>query len=211
MSVKNQLQEIYQKNGNVLPQYKTRRKGGQDHNPQYVSTVILPDGKKVLGDTCRNKKLAESAAAQKALLYIKKQTLRKIKICFQGKTMVLIDLENKPNVEKEFLEYIEDFSGVDIFIFTSTDHPCLRKLENTEPAQIIDISSTRRDAADIALVFFAGMFCQDYNNLLVVTNDHFGSALVDAFLDIPSKMGDSTKRKAFHCLSFEKALQILEG
>lgn len=220
MSSKNKLQEIYQKRGFAeLPKYQTQRTGGKDHVPLFISTVILPDGGKIKGDICSNKKMAELNAADKALVkgskvrrkrISRKSSKKKISIKTPTRKMILVDIENNHKIQEEFLEHLENKTELDIFVFGTTDHPSLKKVESVHSIQIIDITSTRRDAADIALVLFAGMFCKEYSSLMVITRDHFGSALVDAFLEIPIKMGDPTPRKAYHCLSYERALQTLD-
>lgn len=72
MSVKNQLQEFFQKRGLGLPNYTYTRVGGEDHMPAWICQVELPDRN---GDGCTSylsevyssKKRASEAAAKLAL------------------------------------------------------------------------------------------------------------------------------------------------
>lgn len=72
MSVKNELQEFFQKRGLGLPHYTYTRTGGEDHTPAWVCQVELPDKdgsgfKSYLSEVYSSKKKASESAAKLAL------------------------------------------------------------------------------------------------------------------------------------------------
>jgi len=72
MSVKNQLQEFFQKFGLGLPHYTYTRTGGEDHTPAWICQVELPDRNgegcaSYLSEIYSSKKRASEAAAKLAL------------------------------------------------------------------------------------------------------------------------------------------------
>jgi ribonuclease III len=71
---KNQLQEWSQANHGVLPKYITKRIGGPDHAPEYLSQVFVGDQLYGSGQA-RGKKEAEKRAAENALFNLKQQGL----------------------------------------------------------------------------------------------------------------------------------------
>lgn len=71
---KNQLQEWSQATHGVLPKYITKRIGGLDHAPEYLSQVFVDDQPYGSGKA-RGKKEAEKRAAENALLNLKQQGL----------------------------------------------------------------------------------------------------------------------------------------
>lgn len=71
---KNILQERYQKLASKLgysvdlPKYNSKKCGGEDHTPIWISTVTLYDGKTYEGEKCNTRKKAETSSAQVALM-----------------------------------------------------------------------------------------------------------------------------------------------
>lgn len=67
VQAKNELQEYMQKRKHHLPVYDTMRHGGTDHEPMFLSAVILYDGSRYVGSQSSSKKTAEFSAAMAAL------------------------------------------------------------------------------------------------------------------------------------------------
>ncbi len=70
MSSKNTLQEFCIKEHYTPPSYATKKIGGEDHDPQFISFVTVTSGEKSLtvpGEVCSSKISAEKSAAQNAL------------------------------------------------------------------------------------------------------------------------------------------------
>jgi len=61
------LQEIVQGKTKELPQYKTEKVGGTDHDPIFLSTVTLPDSKQEFQARGSSKKEAQKNASELAL------------------------------------------------------------------------------------------------------------------------------------------------
>lgn len=67
---KNILQEYFQQKQLSLPIYDTKRTGGSDHNPSWLSVITINDGKKFTGHISQTKIAAEISAAGIVLDYI---------------------------------------------------------------------------------------------------------------------------------------------
>lgn len=61
---KNKLQEYFQKKYLAIPKYNTRRTGGTDHQPEWISDIELYDGRKFTGSSKSTKSQAENSVAQ---------------------------------------------------------------------------------------------------------------------------------------------------
>lgn len=95
------------------------------------------------------------------------------------KTALLVDVENMPN----FIDsVVQEISGLDIYAFVG-EHHCLS--DRKFPSGVIKIlsPSTRSDGTDtcmqVYIGFLLGSGSKDYDNYLIATRDHYGSALVD--------------------------------
>lgn len=251
MSAKNTLQEHFQKLGKPLPRYTTVRKGGSDHTPRFLSTVILANGDKFRG-TGSNKKKAELRAAEKAVKVVistspkspprpssrllsngpppgltkmspDEATWRRTavlpfkpkgKVAEYEKTGIFIDVENQHTMVEKLIKKIGFCSGIEIMAFASTDHPSLRKLrdQNSSILQIVEVPCTRKDGADVGLTLSVGISLvqKDYQNIIIVTNDHFGDALAECVSKI-NQIRDlkGTAPRATCCRSLESIFRAL--
>jgi len=246
MSAKNALQEHFQKLGKPLPMYTTVRKGGSDHTPRFLSTVILANGDKFRGSGS-NKKKAELRAAEKAVKVtipqksLSRQPLSsgpppgltkmgpdeatwrrtavlpfkpKGKVTEYEKTGIFIDVENQHAMVEKLLKQIGFCSGIEIMAFASTDHPSLRKLREFHSSilQIVEVPCTRKDGADVGLTLSVGisLIQKDYQNIIIVTNDHFGDALAECVSKI-NQIRDlkGTAPQATCCRSLESIFRAI--
>lgn len=67
---KTRLQELLQKNGTVIIEYRLDKEEGKDHNKKFYSSVYL-EGKKIGEGSGKTKKASEQEAAKKALKKLK--------------------------------------------------------------------------------------------------------------------------------------------
>ena len=182
-STKNRLQEIWQLHGDRLPLYKTKREGGLDHSPVYVSRVVLPDATTFDGTAQSTRTAAELSAATNAISYsltVKPERPRAYRnVVGTHNTYVFVDLENIPKAVT-----LGKYIGRGFCVgFVSDKHP-LAKDEKSVGMQLYVIKSHKRDAADFALAMSMAMFIgsgdhNKYQRVIVLTKDHFGGAVVD--------------------------------
>jgi hypothetical protein len=177
MSFKNRLQEYYQKEFGILPKYQTYRQGGSDHQPLWQSSLILHDEYMIIGEIQSTKSLAEQSAAENALSYLQSEKERRGKRKVDPGTVLLVDIENLPNLIQEVVEEIE---GLDIFGFVGIHH-CLVEKPLPDGVTKIISPSTRPDGTDTCMQVYVGSLLVQgrYDTYLIATRDHFGSALVD--------------------------------
>lgn len=227
MSIKGQLQEHFQKlqsehkksGSNViilLPKYKTERTGGQDHYSLWTSTIIISDGRSFTGNECAGKKAAEVSAASKTLEAIKIKDIvvqiNKTTITPKSKAVILVDLENKQKAIDYFVKKVSS-NNVEVIGFYSTGHSVEKSIKviSDPRVSVIEVPSTRKDGADIGLVFYTGvLLCQTkkVRTFVVVSNDHFSDCLADV-LNNCKKMGINKNIICYSVNSMEDALKKL--
>jgi hypothetical protein len=180
-SSKNRLQELWQKQCDVLPTYDTGRIGGTDHAPKYRSTTTLPDGKTFRGTVEGSRTVAELAAASAAIHYSRSVSVNSEQPFFKitnHQSFVFVDLENIPKAIS-----LIDYLGADSCVgFVSKKHPLATSSANKMRTFIV--TSYAKDAADFALAMSVAMFirageCDQYKRLIILTKDHFGAAVTD--------------------------------
>ena len=221
MSFKNTLQELYQKQKLPLPKYKTVRLGGEEHKPIFISTITLYDGQIIEGTSENTKKTAELNVAKKVLELVNPpKIIEKRSFNLKRKICLFVDIENKPIIE-DLLDFIEDLSKIHIHAFASEDHPSLIKLKELkqtrkkdfESIEIIEVPTTRKDGADIGLMLFVGgfLFKKMYKDYIIITNDHYGDALVDCVRGINKMYDWGPSNPRIHCCrTLERIIEKLE-
>lgn len=197
-SAKNALQEHYQKLAKKLgrpislPIYNSKRCGGDDHIPLWISTVTLYDGKTYKGGVLSSRKKAEISSARVALVSLNEAKLRKNKIKVvldkvespniktelflsnvNDRYLVLIDSENQPSAVRHFIENYKK-SDVDLIAFLSVGHvlkykintDILKKCGKGEDPRIkvVEIPSTRKNSADVGLTIYLTNFLLSQKN-----------------------------------------------
>ncbi len=187
MSYKSRLQEIYQKSKLRLPNYIT------EEAPQklWISTVELYDESgevlvSIEGRAFGTKKAAESDAAMKAIEYIdsNRQKLEKpkekIRLDINTNVAILIDVENIPKAVPDFIDKYEPHERIHIYAFVSYKHPLAASVWPNYINKIIAPTS-RPDGADICMTMYCSVLLVNnyYDEYIVITQDHFGEALVD--------------------------------
>lgn len=229
---KNILQEYFQQKQLSLPIYDTKRKGGSDHAPSWLSVITIYDGKKFEGRISQTKIQAEISAASTVLDYINtlnieitknsnykspKISVSKVDSCIPEiitglyqtadynsivppiltnidvhseelnistldtetlkSTVILVDVENLPKFIDEIKHRVNEFV---IYAFVG-EHHCLS--DKIFPEGVIKISSpsTRPDGSDTCMQVYTGVMlaCEMFDNYIIVTRDHYGSALVE--------------------------------
>jgi hypothetical protein len=175
---KSKLQEYLQKNNYPLPQYTTLRSGGQDHIPEFLSTVsVTKDGEELLFTPINrypSTKKAEDAAAHLALESLK-DTQQSV---LPPRTLLLLDLENQGGALDTLARsyqlskvtchgFLSKNSGIAVENFNLTVHRT---------------RCSRSDAADLALILFVGSMRPDLpTTILILTRDHFGDVLEELY------------------------------
>lgn len=190
MSVKNQLQEIFQKKQLSLPRYQTIRVGGSAHQPLWQSTITIYDGTQFIGLICTDKINTELSAAENALTHLLQnhnsfpQSYQIINRDMNVETNhnsvnigMLVDLENMPKFIHNISNKLHKYT---IYVFVG-EHHCL--VEKELPPEVIKIisPSTRSDGTDTCMQVYTGMLLslEKHEEYIIVTRDHFGSALVE--------------------------------
>lgn len=190
MSAKNLLQEYYQKKGLPLPTYETKRIGGSDHSPLFISTVITSDDLIIDSSPKNTRKKSELDAANKAYEVVKtksklsdESTMSKLSIKSNNENnkkiidnvIIYIDIENKPNSAGNILnEY-----SIEIIGFVSRRHPIAENI-NDYPCKVIIIPTIVKNGADIGMcMYIANNLPSKDKTIILLTNDNFGLAAND--------------------------------
>jgi hypothetical protein len=178
MSDKNKLQEFFQKKGLPTPVYHTSKVGGTDDKPKWVCIIKLFNGEIIYSTPCSSKRACEMEAATKALVELNSNNLdyKKVKYRFDidSKVVILVDGENLSTIPIKFAT--EVYTSASLRVYISKGHPIKPKLDQHE-IKIVEVDSTRKDAVDIAIVMDSVRLYSDH--IIIVTNDHFGSSLVE--------------------------------
>jgi len=169
MSFKIQLQELCQKQNDVLPKYLTEYVGGEDHAPKWKSFVFVYEDS-YEGAIRSRKKDAENSAAQEALRNILSSSIGEEN---SKQPLILIDLENQGDSIEFLREY--EFDAADVWGIASQGHPILDKVSGLIVTK--EIPTTVSDGADIGLCVLAARAMEQYSQLIVVSNDHFAVGL----------------------------------
>ena len=170
--MKNNLQEFWQKRGDILPTYATNRKGGSDHLPCFQSTVTLPNGDAFTSSVQKSKLLAEMNAAELASQSDNSYECEKVAMSNtfltnnnnNNNTFVFVDLENIPSAQT-----LPQYIGFDncLGIVSSKHHLASR----CTALRVFVVNSRLKDAADYALAMTIALTCtsssyKKYNRLI---------------------------------------------
>ena len=138
--VKNKLQEIFQKRGEDIPEYKTKRVGEQ----RFISIVTLHNGTQYKGKVCSNKKTAESSAASQYFNRNKKRNNRntgrkntKNNKKSRRKRFNSISSESFEELEKEILISDSFEESEEIELNLSLDFDIENPIDVTQPREIV--------------------------------------------------------------------------
>lgn len=205
---KNDLQCIFQKKHLPLPIYTSVREGGEDHLPTWRCIVKLHNGEEYISDVYNKKTQAELCAASKALKSVNLSNVIRNKTFDNGvsidkftvdlqietplskilprnnildpklyPTIILVDVENMP----KFIPSIQDkISKYSVRAFVG-EHHCLANKLYESGVKVILSPSTRTDGTDTCIQTYVGFLLAagEFEQYLIATRDHFGSALVD--------------------------------
>lgn len=97
-----------------------------------------------------------------------------------GKTALLVDVENLPKFIDESISRLNEFT---VYAFVGEHH---HSVDKEFPEGVIKIlsPSTRADGTDTCMQVYIGMLLarEAYDNYLIATRDHYGSALVEMIM-----------------------------
>jgi len=200
---KDELYNFCQKFKLSNPSYVTD-KSGTEHNPMYLSSVIVND-RSFLGETCKTKRLAEASAALAALEYCNTDSLDNYS---KTKACLLINGENLEMIDNEINLKILSCENLDIYIFVNNDDDLFhRKL----PDKIIKIisSNDQLNSRDICMAMYTGSLLTKalYDTYFIATSSKFASVLVDMIKD--GNLGWNNK-KAYHITKIDEIYKINE-
>lgn len=165
---KSQINEYCQKN-NLTIDYVTSK----DKN-EFISKLKIKGIQEIFMGNGLNIKTSEENASENAYNYISKMKIE----TFDPKSnkLLIIDLENCAG---EFLKNIEKFREWNIIGF------CKKNLFLDFKYPIIRTESTRKDAADIAIIIKLTEYLREnkYLEIIILSRDHFAETTVECFND----------------------------
>jgi len=197
MSVKNKLQEYFQKKGKKLPLYSYTRYEKENSNPIWKCTVEFWTNEvegaadeifEFTSEKCTSKKEASIQAAEMALEEINKLERRMVSLKLKDRivlredfthTFIILDLENVPNSFAEVCEHINLSARKDVHLlgFTNKNSEHIRKKIISESEyydqsiNLAKVLTVCKDAADIAIVFLVGHILGSTQTLLKCENE----------------------------------------
>jgi hypothetical protein len=184
MSYKNILQEFYQKKGDPVPRYVTRKVGGQPHQPIWSSIVLVADGSTYYGEELGDKKAAEQSAAKVAYESVigtvsTRATVKEI----NNKIIIFVDGENKPNFVQQFYEHYKAPNSI-VKFYTTDGHPSQSKIKQfiNEPNFELHVAySTRPNSVDTLILIDLGRNIDEYCDyqFVLASSDKFASAAAE--------------------------------
>lgn len=198
------LQEYCQKAKLNLPEYNF-----SSENKFFRCEVKIYSNKVFHSSLHTTKKSAAQEAAQFALQYlrtnIKKESIIEKTIITNGNTLVLVDLENYPQMDtsgfvypnSEFVGFVGKCSS-----FAQNLHGLKEKYEFMK---IIVVDSVLNDAVDHFITMYIGMNISKYNNIIIVTRDKFAGCSVDAARQLSKNI------KILHAASSVECQQHLQS
>jgi hypothetical protein len=181
------LQEYCQKSKVELPSYSTI-----EDNKLFQCQVKLFNGETFIGGFHTTKKSAMQESAQLAIEHLKNcscvyktNSLTKIpvnptKVVIQKQTLVLIDLENYPQMNLNGLEYVNvKFIGFvgKCSALAQHQHTFQHKYNFMD---IIIVDSVLSDAVDHFISMYIGINLTKYENMIIVSRDKFVGCSIDA-------------------------------
>lgn len=198
---KDELYKFCQKAELGSPSYITE-KNGTEHEPKFLSSVIIDD-KNFVGETCKTKRLAEASAALAALIYYSNNP-----VIFKTKACLLINGENLEMIDNEINLKILSCENLDIYIFVNNDDDLFhRKL----PDKIIKIisSNNQLNSRDICMTAYTGSLLTKalHDVYFIATSPKFANVLVDMIKD--GNLGWNNK-KAYHITKIDEIYKINE-
>ena len=195
MNYKGLLQEYCQKKQIPLPKYFTKKFfKNKDIFEKYSCVNVnnkLYQKKINTSETKNNKKKEEQIIAEYAYNSIKLiDENNKIKFNIETdcsgktKTSLFIDIENKQRIIEEIeqkidVNYKNFIDNIDIYVVMSSNHHLFEKMKVGDFYNLEWTYSSYKDAADIYMSYLCGQKLSLYENIGIITSDHFGNSLVD--------------------------------
>lgn len=175
---KDNLEKLAQKCKLLSPKYITV-KSGPDHNPDYISSVIV-NNEIFKGQVCKTKKASESLAALEALNNFSKKILHNNKLSlYNNKICILIDYDNLKQIDNEITHKEISNQNLDIYMFIDKiNYFTDKKL----PDGVIKILSS---STDISIMTYTGSLLTKnlYDIYFIATRNKFAFGLIEMIKD----------------------------
>lgn len=181
---KNALQEYYQKKKEPQPIYDTKRIGGTDHEPDWITILTLPTEKKTFQGTKKSTKSeSQQEVADMAINFLHKRSQEPSKTLnfIENKDIgIFIDGDNLPTVFDSLAE-LKLPKNIHIHLFVNQGHNLATK-EIPKRIQRVIVPVGHRDVADTIMTLHMGayLFDKTYDKYIIVSKDHFAVVIVDA-------------------------------
>ena len=208
-SIKNKLQEYYQKKKLKLPHYRNKKIGEQ----QWKTILTLCDGTVFDGPICSNKSEADKEAAFMAMEYLKTLNRKKYSakdvsssqkekysakdvsssqkedvedskpknvIRLSKKTVIYVDIENQHKAIDEILGAFK-FENLRIFAATNSSGPKIQTKLDSDIVDLVNLPFSSRDVSDIYIIMLATTHFNQglFDQYLILSADKFGNTFVD--------------------------------
>jgi hypothetical protein len=176
VSAKNILQEFCQRKKIPFPIYDSKRTGGTAHEPIWECVCTLNIDGETLQEksTSSNKTTGQLLCAQQLLN--KMSDLAPPKKLFNGNSVILIDVENIPQILEELETF--DFQGNEdkssVYLFHSQNFTLKQFFPGVK---VCSIKSSLKDSVDIAIQLKVGELLNTTESFVIITRDHFAHSL----------------------------------
>jgi hypothetical protein len=170
----------YDHNSNVSHDYTNSMKVQDASEAQVIQTTYVNYTNAIKSLNDPSEKLIETTYVNPAIFEISpidEKKLTPMKYQTKNNIAMLVDLENMPKFLDNIIERLNEFT---IYVFVG-EHNAL--IERKLPKDVIKVisPSTRPDGTDTCMQVYTGMLLSldKHDEYIIVTRDHFGSALVE--------------------------------
>lgn len=195
-SIKNKLQEYYQKRKLQLPRYNNKKIGEQ----QWKTVLTLCDGTVFESPVCSSKSEADKEAAFIAMEYVKTLNRRKRSptknipsqkkkvedsktenvVRLPKKTVIYVDIENQHKAIDELLGSFK-FENLRIFAAMNSSGPKIQTKFDSDIVDLVNLPFSSRDVSDIYIIMLATTHFNQglFDQYLILSADKFSNTFVD--------------------------------
>ena len=205
MNPKNQLLEYCQKNKIEYPKYETNKISEQHFQSKVSITLLTGEYLCIIGTKANDKKTTEKDASERLLKKINNTIWNKKKIYNKKHIGIFVDYENKPIFHEQLNEFYDlDKSFIFTNLFISKFHHMINKIKdyNMPKGNIFVCESSYKDSADTFMIYMVSKLEDEYDIIILISNDHFIYSLKDIL--------SSNNKKVFIINNIEDIINILE-